>query len=352
MPFSSSFEVNGRTIGAGHKPYLIAEISGNHNQSLERALELMTACKDAGADAIKLQTYTADTMTLNLREREFFVSDDNNLWKGQSLYELYEKAHTPWAWHPQLFQHAKHLGITIFSTPFDETAVDFLEELDVPCYKIASFENTDLPLLQRVARTRKPVIMSTGMATFRELAASVGALGEAGCRDLVLLKCTSSYPSLERDANLASLPHIRYAFDVPVGLSDHSLGTAIPVVATALGASVIEKHVTMDRNDGGVDSSFSLVPSEFAHLVQECSKAFDSLGAVHYGCSEKEKKSVVYRRSIYVSRDINKGEKFSRDNIKVIRPAHGLKPEFMDIVLGRVASRDLKLGTPLSWDHF
>lgn len=350
MRFSEHFEIDGRKIGPGHKPYLIAEISGNHNQSIDRALEIIKASKEAGADAVKLQTYTADTMTLNLDKNEFFVSDKENIWKGQSLYQLYEKAHTPWEWHSKIFEYCKQVGITCFSTPFDDTAVDFLEELGVPCYKIASFENTDIPLLQKIAKTKKPIIMSTGMATFRELAISLDVLEEAGCKDLVLLKCTSSYPSVERDANMLTIPHLRNSFGVNVGLSDHSLGIAIPLVATSLGATVIEKHVTMDRHDGGVDSSFSLTPSEFAQLVKETSNAFDALGKVNYGCSEKEKKSVVYRRSIYVSQNIKKGEVLTKNNIKIIRPAYGLKPEFFEIVLGRTAKTDLEIGTPLSWD--
>lgn len=350
MRFSSTIKIGNRLIGEGSRPYIIAEISGNHNHSIERAFDIIKASKLAGADAIKLQTYTPDTMTLNLSKGEFFVSDKDNIWKGQSLYDLYKKAYTPWEWHEKIFDYAKELGITCFSTPFDESAVDFLEDLNVPCYKIASFENTDIPLLKKVAKTKKPIIMSTGMASFRELAVSLDVLEEAGCKELVLLKCTSSYPSIERDANLATITHLKNSFGVNVGLSDHSLGIAIPLVGLALGATVIEKHITLDRNDGGVDSSFSLTPDEFALLVKESGNAFDALGEVSYGCSEKEKKSVAYRRSIYVSKDIRKGEALTKENVRVIRPAHGLKPEFYDVVLGRVASRDMPIGTPLSWD--
>jgi pseudaminic acid synthase len=350
MRFSSLINIGGITIGPGHRPFVIAEVSGNHNLSIERAFQIIAAAKDAGADAVKLQTYTADTMTLNLREKEFFVSDSENIWKGQSLYELYEKAHTPWAWHEEIFNYAKKLEIICFSTPFDETAVDFLEELRVPCYKVASFENTDIPLLRKIASTKKPIIMSTGMATFQELAMSLDVLEEAGCRDLILLKCTSAYPSLAKDANLQTIPQMRQAFGVNVGLSDHSLGISVPLVATALGACVIEKHLTMDREDGGVDSSFSLIPEEFSFLVKESSLAFAALGQVSYDRTEKEKKSAIYRRSIYVSKGIKKGETLTKENTRVIRPALGLKPEFYELILGRTARQDMPIGTALSWD--
>lgn len=350
MRFSSTVKIADFAIGPGHRPFIIAEISGNHNQSIERACEIVKAAKEAGADAVKLQTYTADTMTLNLREREFFVSDKENIWQGQSLYELYEKAHTPWEWHKEIFRYAKELGILCFSTPFDDTAVDFLEELDVPCYKIASFENTDIPLLKKIAQTKKPIIMSTGMATFRELATSLDVLEEAGCKDLILLKCTSAYPSIEKHANMQTIPHMKEAFGVNVGLSDHSMGIAVPLVATALGACVIEKHLTLSREDGGVDSSFSLTPQEFSMLVRESANAFDALGKISYGPTEKEKKSIVYRRSVYVSKNIRKGEVLTKENTKIIRPSYGLKPEFYELVLGRVANRDIEIGTPLTWD--
>lgn len=350
MRFSSEIEIQGRKIGPRHKPFIIAEMSGNHNQSLERALEIVKAVKDSGAEAIKLQTYTADTMTLNLSTNEFFVSDKDNIWKGQSLYELYEKAHTPWDWHKRIFEYANELGLICFSTPFDESAVDFLEKLNVPCYKISSFESTDIPLLKKVAKTKKPVLMSTGMATFREIANSLDVLEEAGCKDVILLKCTSSYPSVEKDANLKTMTHIRDAFGINVGLSDHSLGIAVPVTATALGAVAIEKHFTLSRNDGGVDSSFSLMPDEFAELVNQTSNAFDAIGEIKYGCSEKEKKSVIYRRSIYISKDVKKGEVLNKDNTKIIRPAYGLSPEHYDLVVGRVAKQDMAMGTPITWD--
>ncbi len=351
MRFSSEIEIQGRKIGTGHRPFIIAEMSGNHNQSIERALEIVKAAKSSGAEAIKLQTYTADTMTLDLDTNEFFVSDKENIWKGQSLYQLYEKAHTPWEWHKRIFEYSNELGLICFSTPFDETAVDFLESLNVPCYKIASFENTDIPLLKKVAQTKKPIIMSTGMATFRELAISMDVLEEAGCKDVILLKCTSSYPSTEEDANLSTISHLKEAFGVNVGLSDHSMGIAVPIVATALGAVVIDKHFTLSRDDGGVDSSFSLTPLEFQAMVDGTKSGFDSLGIINYERCSKEKKSVQYRRSIYVSKDIKKGEHFSNENVRVIRPALGLEPVYLDIVLGRVAKQDLKKGTPLSWNY-
>ena len=350
MRFSSTVKIENINIGPGYRPFIIAEISGNHNHSLDRACEIIKAAKEAGADAVKLQTYTADTMTLNLKEKEFFVSDKENIWKGQSLYELYEKAHTPWSWHAELFRYAKELGLICFSTPFDDTAVDFLEGLNVPCYKVASFENTDIPLLKKIAKTNKPIIMSTGMASFRELATSLDILEQAGCKDVILLKCTSAYPSLEKDANMKTIPHMREAFGINVGLSDHSMGISVPLVATALGACVIEKHLTLSREDGGVDSSFSLTPEEFSQLVKASSSAFEALGKISYGCSEKEKKSIIYRRSIYASEDIRKGEKLTRQNIRIIRPALGLKPEHYDLVIGRVANVDIAKGTPLSWE--
>jgi pseudaminic acid synthase len=350
MRFSQEINIGGIKIGPNYKPFVIAEMSGNHNHSIERALEIVKAAKDAGAHAIKLQTYTADTMTLDLKENEFFVSDKENIWKGQSLYELYEKAHTPWEWHKQIFDYAKELGLVCFSTPFDDTAVDFLEELNVPCYKIASFENTDIPLLKKIAKTGKPVIMSTGMATFKELAVSIDTLEQNGCKDLILLKCTSAYPSTEKDANMKTIPHMREAFGVNVGLSDHSMGIAVPIVATSLGAVVIEKHFTLSREDGGVDSSFSLTPAEFKQLMVETSNAFDALGKVTYERAEKEKKSAIYRRSIYVSKDIKKGEKISSENVKIIRPAFGLEPIYYDLVIGREARVDMPKGTALTWD--
>ena len=350
MRFSREIIIGGVTIGINHKPFVIAEMSGNHNQSIERALQIVKAAKEAGAQAIKLQTYTSDTMTLDLKENEFHVSDPENIWKGQSLHELYEKAHTPWAWHRQIFEYAHHLGLVCFSTPFDDTSVDFLEELNVPCYKIASFENTDIPLLKKIAKPNTPIIMSTGMASFKELAVSIDTLESCGCKDLILLKCTSAYPSTDKDANLKTIPHMREAFGVNVGLSDHTMGIAVPIVATSLGAAVIEKHFTLSREDKGIDSSFSLNPDEFKQLVVETSHAFDALGKITYSRTSKEKKSALYRRSIYASQDIKKGEKLTPLNVRIIRPALGLEPIYYDLVVGREAKVDMTKGTALTWD--
>lgn len=287
---SSEIRIANRPIGRNYAPFVIAEMSGNHNQSLERALRIVEEAAKAGAHALKLQTYTADTMTLDLAVREFYISDPASLWYGKSLYQLYQEAHTPWEWHEPIFTRARELGLIAFSTPFDESAVDFLEELDVPAYKIASFENIDLPLIRKVATTGKPMIISTGMATTAELEETVHAAREAGCRDLILLKCTSAYPANPEDSNLLTLPHMRERFGCEVGLSDHTQGIGAAVVAVALGATVIEKHFTISRSDGGVDSAFSLEPQELASLLAETKRAWQSLGRVSYGPSEEEKK--------------------------------------------------------------
>ncbi len=337
-------------VGPGYAPVIVAEISGNHNGSLERALEIVDAAAAAGAHAIKLQTYTADTMTLPLKEREFLVTDPKNPWTGRSLYDLYEEAHTPWEWHAPLFQRCREKGVIAFSTPFDATAVDFLEALDVPCYKVASFENIDLPLIRRVAATGKPVIISTGMASLEELAEAVDAARTAGCSDLVLLKCTSTYPAEPRNSHLLTIPHMSQLFRCPVGLSDHTLGIGAAIGAVALGAVMIEKHLTLDRGDGGVDSSFSLEPSELKNLVTECRRAWDALGEVSYGPSEDEKRSLQYRRSLYVVKDTRAGEDFTSDNVRAIRPGLGLPPKHLQSILGRRAARDIACGTPVSWD--
>ncbi|MDB6142475.1 MAG: N-acetylneuraminate synthase [Pseudomonas sp.] len=346
----TSFKIGERSIGAGLPPFIIAEMSGNHNQSLEVALQIVEAAARAGAHALKLQTYTADTMTLDLSHDEFFIKDPNSLWAGSSLYALYEKAHTPWAWHAPIFARAKELGMLAFSTPFDESAVDFLESLDVPAYKIASFENTDLPLIRRVAATGKPMIISTGMASVAELDESVGAAREAGCKDLVLLKCTSTYPATPANSHLRTIPHLREMFGCEVGLSDHSMGVGVSVAAVVLGATVIEKHFTLDRNAGGVDASFSLEPAELASLVIETERAWQALGQVHYGPTEAERTSLVYRRSLYIVRDMAAGEAFSPDNVRAIRPGLGLAPKHIDAVMGRRARTALKRGMALSWD--
>jgi pseudaminic acid synthase len=339
-----------RKVGAGGTPFVIAEMSGNHNQSLERALEIVEAAAKTGAHALKIQTYTPDTMTLDLDEREFHISDPKSLWTGTSLYKLYSQAYTPWEWHEPIFKRARELGIIPFSTPFDDTAVDFLESLDVPCYKIASFENTDLPLIRRVASTGKPLIISTGMATVAELDETVRVAREAGCRDLILLKCTSTYPATPEHTNILTIPHMRELFGCEVGLSDHTMGVGVSVASVALGATVIEKHFTINRADGGVDSSFSMEPAEMAQLVAETERAWQALGCVSYGVTESERKSIVFRRSLYVIKDILEGETFSHINLRSIRPGLGLSPKYFDLVLGKRANRPLKAGTALSWD--
>jgi pseudaminic acid synthase len=329
-------------------PFIIAEMSGNHNHSLDRALAIVDAAADAGAHAIKLQTYTADTMTLPGVHR---ISDHDSLWKGKELYDLYKEAYTPWEWHKPIFDHAKKRGILAFSSPFDASAVDFLETLDVPAYKIASFENTDWPLLKKVAQTGKPVIISTGASTLADIDDSVRVLRENGCTDITLLKCTSSYPSTPETANLATIPHMIEMFNCKVGLSDHTMGIGVAVAAVALGATVIEKHLTIRRADGGVDSAFSMEPHELAALVIESERAYQAKGTVHYGVLETELKSIKHKRSIYVRKDIQAGEPITAENVQVIRPADGLLPRYYDDVLGRKANQDLKSGTPLDWKH-
>jgi pseudaminic acid synthase len=339
-----------RFIGANHPPFVIAEMSGNHNGSLERALAIVDAAASAGANAIKLQTYTADTMTLNLREKEFFISDPKSLWKGKSLHELYQQAHTPWEWHKPIFDRCAAKGVTCFSTPFDLTAVDFLEEIPAPAYKISSFENTDLELISKVAGTGKPLLISTGMASVAELEEAVQTARKAGCNDLVLLKCTSAYPATPARSNLLTIPHLRELFDCEIGVSDHTLGVGAAVAAVVLGARIIEKHFTLSRKDGGVDAAFSLEPAEFNQLVKEIERAWQSLGKVSYGVNEEEKPSLAFRRSLYCVADIKSGDVITRENVRAIRPGLGLAPKFLPQVLGRRANRDLKRGTPLSWD--
>lgn len=348
---NKSITIGTRQVGLDHPPFVIAEMSGNHNQSLDRALAIVEAAAQAGAHALKLQTYTADTMTLDIGEGEFFIEDPNSLWKGASLHKLYQQAYTPWEWHAPIFQRAKELGMLAFSTPFDESAVDFLESLDVPCHKIASFENTDLPLIRKVAATGKPMIMSTGMASVAELDESVRAAREAGCQDLILLKCTSTYPATPENTNIRTIPHLRELFGTEVGLSDHTMGTGVAVASVALGAVVIEKHFTLSRADGGVDSAFSMEPAEMASLVMESERAWQSLGKVKYGTSSaQEEKSKVYRRSLYISRDLKAGEMLDASSVRAIRPGLGLAPKFIDMVMGKAVKRDVKRGTPVSWD--
>jgi N-acetylneuraminate synthase len=339
-----------RAIGLSCEPFVIAEMSGNHNQSLERALEIVEAAAKTGAHALKIQTYTPDTMTLDLDEREFHISDPKSLWAGTSLYKLYGQAHTPWEWHEAIFKRAKELGIIAFSTPFDATSVDFLESLDVPCYKIASFENTDLPLIRKVAATGKPMIISTGMASIAELDDTVRAAREAGCKDLVLLKCTSTYPATADNTNILTIPHMRELFDCEVGLSDHTMGVGVSLASVALGATVIEKHFTLNRADGGVDSSFSMEPAEMAQLVLETERAWQALGQVRYGATAAEKKSIVFRRSLYVVKDLQAGEKLTAENVRAIRPGLGLPTKYLEQVLGKTVKHPIPRGTALSWD--
>jgi pseudaminic acid synthase len=342
--------IAGRTIGAGHPPFIIAEMSGNHNHSLERALAIVEAASRAGAHAVKLQTYTADTLTIDVDRDEFIIHDEKSLWKDRSLYKLYQEAHTPWGWHRPIMDRCRELGIICFSTPFDETAVDFLEELNVPAYKIASFENTHLPLIRRVAATGKPLFISTGMATEEEIDEALNAAIEAGGNDIVLLKCTSTYPATPESTNILTIPHMSDQFGVPVGLSDHTLGIGVAVASVALGAVAIEKHFTLRRADGGVDASFSMEPEELQKLVIETKQAWQALGCVSYGPTESEKASLKFRRSIYAVKNMKAGEFFTKDTIRVIRPGNGLAPKHLDSVLGKRASREIKRGTPVTWE--
>jgi len=345
------FKIANRFVGKEHTPFIIAEMSGNHNKSLERAMEIVEAAARAGAHALKIQTFTPDTMTLNLDKREFHISDPDSLWAGMSLYKLYDEAYTPWEWHKPIFDRAHDLGIIPFSTPFDDTAVDFLESLDVPCYKIASFENTDLPLIRRVASTGKPLIISTGMSTVAELDETVSAARAAGCKDLILLKCTSTYPATAENTNILTIPHLRELFGCEVGLSDHTMGLGVSVASVALGATVIEKHFTLNRSDGGLDSAFSIEPAEMMQLVVETKRAWQALGQVSYGLTAAEKKSIQFRRSLYIVQDINAGDLLTKENVKAIRPGFGLPTKYMEIVLGKSVKQDVKRGMPLCWRH-
>ena len=332
------------------QPFIIAEMSGNHNQSLNRALEIVDLAAEAGVDALKIQTYTADTMTIDKNDGEFFIEDKRSLWKGESLYSLYQKAYTPWEWHQAIFQRCKEKGIIGFSTPFDFSSVDFLEELDVPFYKIASFENVDLPLIKKVAQTGKPIIASTGMASLAELGELVSTARENGCMDLTLLKCTSSYPATPEGSNLLTIPHMRELFDCKVGVSDHTLGIGAAIASIALGATVIEKHFTISRADGGVDAAFSLEPQEMKQLVMEAKAAHAALGSIKYGINEQEQKSLQFRRSLYIVEDMQAGDVISERNMRSIRPGLGLAPKYYDILLGKKVKENVKRGTALTWD--
>lgn len=343
--------IGNREIGAHTRPYLIAEMSGNHNQSLERALSIVDAAAKSGADAMKIQTYTADTMTLDTDAPGFVIEDPKSLWAGRRLYDLYKEAHTPWEWHAPIMKRANDHGMACFSTPFDDTSVDFLESLGAPAYKIASFEVTDLPLIRKVASTGKPMIISTGMASVVEIGEAVQTAAAAGCKQMVLLKCTSTYPALPTNTNISTIPNMRDAFQVQVGLSDHTMGVGVAVAAIGLGATVVEKHFTLSRADGGVDSSFSLEPAEFALLRTETERAWQSLGKITYGGTAAEEKSRQFRRSIYIARDLRRGELLTRENCRIVRPGFGIEPKFYDIVLGKPVNTDVTAGTPLGWHH-
>jgi N-acetylneuraminate synthase len=337
-------------VGREFKPLIIAEMSGNHNQSLERALEIVEAAAATGAQMLKLQTYTADTMTLDLREGEFLVDDPGSPWKGTSLYDLYQVAHTPWGWHRPIMERARELGMLCFSTPFDHAAVDFLEDLGVPAYKIASFENSHLPLIKKVAATGKPVIISTGLASISNLGETVETIRSAGCEEFILLKCTSTYPATPNSSNVLTIPHLRKLFNCEVGLSDHTLGIGASIAAIAHGATVIEKHFTLSRADGGVDSAFSMEPKEMKQLVVEAERAWQALGQISYGPTEAEKSSLTFRRSLYITEDMKKGDVLTEKNLRIVRPGLGLLPKYYDLIVGRKVNQNVKKGTAVEWE--
>ncbi|MCX5811472.1 MAG: pseudaminic acid synthase [Proteobacteria bacterium] len=341
-------KINEHLIGSQYPPFIVAEMSGNHNQSLESAFKIVEAAAMAGVHAVKLQTYTADTITIDADSSDFFIDDPESLWKGQSLYKLYQQAYTPWEWHGPIFKRCQELGIIAFSTPFDETAVDFLESLNVPAYKIASFENNHLPLIKKVASTGKPLIISTGMATDIEIQEAIQTAQNAGCRDIILLKCTSTYPATPENTNLMTIPDMKERFRVHVGISDHTLSIGVSIAAVALGAVIIEKHLTVARLEGGVDAAFSLEPMEMKSLVEETEKAWQALGRVHYGPVDEEKPSLRFRRSIYIVKNIKKGQKFTSENIRIIRPGLGMHPRYYEETLGQKAACNIKKGMPLN----
>ncbi|BEL10187.1 pseudaminic acid synthase [Actinoplanes sichuanensis] len=335
---------------SSRKPYIVAEMSGNHNGSLDRALALVDAAAEAGADAIKIQTYTADTMTVDVKHPRFQISAGHDLWGGDYLYQLFERAHTPWDWHAPIFERAREHGITPFSSPFDRTAVELLEKLDAPMYKIASSEITDLPLIRLAASTGKPIIISTGMATLREITSAVEAAQGAGATDVTVLSCTASYPAPPEETNLRRIPVLAEALKLPIGLSDHTMGIGVPIAAVAYGAVLIEKHFTLDRADGGVDSAFSLDQAELKLLVTESERAWQALGTTAIGPTEAEKESLRFRRSLYVVTDVRAGDPVTEENVRSIRPTGGLEPDLIGTVLGRTFTADAAKGTPLTWD--
>lgn len=343
-------KIANRLIGLNHPPFIIAEMSGNHNNSLEQALKIVEAAAKSGANALKLQTYTADTITLDAEQSEFNIEDPNSLWSGRTLHNLYKEASTPWEWHEGIFKRCHELGLVAFSSPFDESAVDYLETLNVPCYKIASFENNHLPLIRKVAATGKPIIMSTGMASIAELDEAVRAAKDAGCEQLILLKCTSTYPASPENSNLLTIPHMRELFNCEVGLSDHTMGSGVSVASVALGASVIEKHFTLSREEGGVDAAFSMEPSEMASLVVETKRAWEALGAIKYGPTEEEVPSMKFRRSLYIAEDVKADEVLTAQNLRVVRPGLGLPPKYYEQILGKRVKQGFSKGTAVTWD--
>ena len=350
MGVMRTIAINGRIVGNGEPVYVIAEISANHNKSFDEAVRIVCAAKNAGADAIKLQTYTPDTLTINC-SNEYFRVAEGTIWEGRNLYDLYKDAYTPWEWQPKLKTIANDLGMDLFSSPFDESSVDFLQKINVPAFKVASFELVDTPLIKYLAKKGKPIIISTGMGTLSEIDEAVSAVREVGCKEFALVKCTSAYPALPEEMNLRTIPHLAEAFDCPVGLSDHTLGIAVPIAAVAMGACIIEKHLTLSRSVSGPDSAFSLEPVEFKAMVEAIRIAEKALGSVQYRLTEGEVASRIFRRSLFVVRDIKKGEIFTESNIRSIRPGYGLAPKFIGEVLGRSAATDLAAGTPLQWSH-
>ncbi len=346
--FKDEIKIADTPVGKNHKPFIVAEMSGNHNQSLERAFAIVDAAAEAGAHAVKLQTYTADTITM---KGAHTILEEGSLWYGKELHDLYKEAYTPWEWHEPIIKRAEEKGLICFSSPFDETAVDLLELLDTPAYKIASFENTHHPLLKKVAQTGKPVIISTGVSNPSDIFEAIDVLKKNGCKELIILKCTSTYPATPENTNLLTIPHMRDLYQVPIGLSDHTMGIGVPIAAVTLGAVLIEKHFTLSRAEGGVDPAFSMEPAELKSLVVESERAWQALGEIKYGIQKAEEKNVLYKRSIYVSKDINEGDTFSEENLRVIRPGYGLLPKHFEEVLGKKSSGTLKAGTPLKWEH-